>query len=716
VVHLCLFLQEADANLLMSCSDDGPIHLADHDTSVATSVEQPESSVMPPLTAHSEKLTPKLSNSGGVSQPKKFSSGSTVLVKSQGSSKLLGSKVMLLKHSLLKSSTNLSPAQAAELGVSAAVPTKKKSVRPAAWLLHSIGLRMVREKVYDDLIEIQEEKDSEGLLTGNEQKQLGRLRGAFDDLVRQNKPFRIRTRRRCGCGFSAGSRLELELHRDYGSVLSGDDYRYCCCLCGLSNVRSPLIMVAHIGRIHGRQSHIQTIPTTGFCPYCPYEQRTAAKIKLSRHVINCALTFRIDQNLAPIAADADIPLFEVDRPPVSSIQTTTSTTTAASDAGLKPVVTVKPPASSAVPTLSGACTTVSVAGPVMTPAESSPSVTTTTGKTQLAKLARLAPLPEGLGFEICELCGAFLANRDSMIFHMIRAHKLVLPEKCRTAEKPIVSCDKCTERFWTTVALDVHQGEMHSGKPEPATPPTTICPLCKRTRLTDVLEHLARQHRITLVDMFAQRYCSVCQLSLHAARPFANHMLTRHSDLFSDHASLYAAIVLVDRATRGRVGMVSRGRQLSVLSGATSKPLSNSAHPGKPCPICLCEFADDEQVKDHVLQVHRFACMHCGRRCGSAEFLSYHVETVHSNDTTSCQLCGAKVSILAMEEHLANSHIKSCSVSLTQVKDDLSAQAESRKRRRGSTSSTNSEDSLNDDEHSGSADETQPTVKKLKAL
>ena len=701
----------------MSCTDDGSYHIASHGTSVATSGEQPERSVMPLLSAHSEKFTARPSNSSNVFQSKKFS-GSAVAVKSHGSSKLLGNKVMLLKHSLLKSSTNLSPAQAAELGVRAAVPPKKKSVRPAAWLLHSMGLRMVREKVYDDLIEVQEEKDSEGLLTGNEQKQLGRLRGAFDDLLRQNKPFKIRTKRRCGCGFSAGSRLELELHRDYGNVLSGDDYRYSCCLCGLSNIRSPVIMVAHIARIHGRQSHIHTIPPTGFCPYCPYEQRTVAKNKLSRHVINCALTFRIDQNLAPIAADADIPLFEVDHPPVSTVQTTTTTTAAALDAALKPVVTVKAPVSSTVPTLSSACTTVSVAGPVMTPAESSTSIITTTGKTPLAKLARLAPLPEGLGFEICELCGAFLASRDSMMIHMTRAHKLVLPEKCRTAEKPIVSCDKCTERFWTMVALDVHRGEMHGGKTELASPPTTICPLCKRTRLTDVLEHLARQHRITLVDMFAQRYCSVCQLTLHAARPFANHMLTRHSDLFSDRASLYAAIVLVDRATRGRVGMVSRGRQLSVLSGATSKPSSKSVQHGRPCPLCLCEFVDDDEVKDHVRRVHPFACTHCGRMYGSAEFLNQHVMTVHSHDTMSCQLCGTEVSILTMEEHLTDSHMKSCSVSLAQVKDDLSGQVDSlsRKRRRGSTSSAGTVDSSNDDERSELTDETHPAVKKLKAL
>lgn len=670
--------------------------------------------------AGSEKLIGKMPISSARLQSKKLMGGSTVLVKANGTSKLFTNKLMLLKQPVMKTPLNICPAPATESGDrTAAVPSKKKSVRPAAWMLHSIGLRMVRERVYDDLIEIQEEKDSEGQLSGNEQRQLGRLRGAFADLMKQNRPFALRAKYRCHCGFSATSRLELELHRDYGNI-SGDDYKYSCCLCNLRNIRSPVIMAAHIERSHRRNSRIHTIPPTGFCPYCPYEQRTVTKCKLSRHVINCALTFRIDRNLAPTAADADIPLFELDPgPPAASVQTTA----AGLDAGLKaslPVVTIKTSESSASQTLNSICTTVSAAGPVMTPAES-PVVSTTAKTPPLAKLARLAPLPEGLGFEICELCGAFLASRESMMVHMTRAHKLVLPERCRRAEKPVVSCDRCPERFWTALGLSVHRRQMHDGKTEPASPPTTICPLCKRTRLTDVVEHLARQHRITLVDMFAQRYCSVCQLTLHAARPFEHHMLTRHSDLFPDRAGLYAAIVLVDRATRGRVGMVGRGRQLSVLSGATSRPSSELGQPGSRCPVCFCQFADEEQMQDHVSRIHPFTCTHCGRKCSSMEFLNHHVqvnhhvETAHSTDSILCELCGSEVAVVAMVEHLQNSHMRSCAVSLTRVKDELLDRAESleRKRRRGSASS-DSANSSNDDESSELLDEPHPAAKKLK--
>ena len=678
-------------------------------------------------------------------KPQKPMGGSVFLMSSGSSGK--ASKVMLMKQPPKQTASEVTSGESQPVSTP---PSKKPSMRPAAWLLHSTGLRMVRELVYGDLIEVQEEKDSEGLLSANEQKQLGRLQTAFTDLKKQNRPFTVRSKYLCRCGFATRSRHELELHRDYGSI-SLEDFRYIynCCLCNVRNVRSPMIMAAHIERSHGRSARMHTVPLTGFCPYCPYEQRTVTKVKLSRHVINCAITFRIDCNLAPIATDANIPLFEVVQPPTTSVQATTAAASVAgSIASSSLAAAVKASSTSTAQAQSNVCTTVSAAGPVMTPAESPViTTTTTTGKTALAKLARLAPLPEGLGFEVCEVCGAFLASRESLMLHMTHAHKLVLPDVCRTAEKPIISCDKCMERFWTGLGLSVHQREMHGGKLEPASPPTTVCPLCHRTRLSDVVEHLARQHRITLVDMFAQRYCSVCQLSLHSARSFELHMLTRHADLFPDRAALYAAIVLVDRATRGRVGMVGRGRQLSVLSGASLRPGSEPGkEPGPRCPVCGCELADDDQVAEHVRRSHRFICSHCDRKCGSTAFLSHHVQTCHSTDSVACELCGLQVAVLSMPEHLRTSHVQSCAISLTRlsadhlpsdqvdahvpscvvtltpIEDDLMDQG--RKRRHGSTSSGDSVTPSSNDEDDDDLrdctevipDETRPAAKKLKPL
>jgi len=352
----------------------------------------------------------------------------------------------------------------------------------------------------------------------------------------------------------------------------------------------------------------------------------------------------------------------------------------------------------------------------MTTSESSPIAASTT-KALLARLARLAPLPEGLGFEVCELCGAFVSGRESLMLHMECAHHLVLPTVCLRAEKPTISCDKCTERFWTPLGLGVHMDRMHGEKKEPATPPITVCPLCKRTRLTDVLEHLARQHRITLVDMFTQRYCSICQLTLHAARPFEQHMLTRHSDLFHDRAGLYAAIVMVDRANKGRVGMVARGRQPAVLSGAAGKPVSIPIQPGSFCPVCGCGFPDEETVAEHVRTVHAYVCMHCGRRCTSVKFLHHHVLMEHASDTMSCELCDTEVNVLAMAEHLQTSHMRPCDVSLIRVEESAVSELDrmALKRRRGSESPSDSVAS-SDDDSIIIIESSQPAAKKIKTV
>jgi len=72
-------------------------------------------------------------------------------------------RVILLKYRLTKTAANQ---RSGDMN-SAEVPSKKKMDRPTAWLLYSVGLRMVREKVYDDLIKIQEQKESEGQLSEN---------------------------------------------------------------------------------------------------------------------------------------------------------------------------------------------------------------------------------------------------------------------------------------------------------------------------------------------------------------------------------------------------------------------------------------------------------------------------------------------------------------------------------------------------------------------
>lgn len=90
-----------------------------------------------------------------------------------------------------------------------------KHYRSFAWLLHNIGMRMVRQQVYKNLVEIQEVKNEQNRLDEGEKRQLEKLKGYYMDLKQKNR-YLMGHGRRCRCGHRAGSMQELDLHQAYG--------------------------------------------------------------------------------------------------------------------------------------------------------------------------------------------------------------------------------------------------------------------------------------------------------------------------------------------------------------------------------------------------------------------------------------------------------------------------------------------------------------------
>lgn len=90
-----------------------------------------------------------------------------------------------------------------------------KIYRTVAWSLYNIGLKMVRQQVYKELVEIQELKDEQKRLDEGEQRQLEKLKGYYMDLRQKNR-YLVTPGKRCRCGYRVTSRQELELHLEYG--------------------------------------------------------------------------------------------------------------------------------------------------------------------------------------------------------------------------------------------------------------------------------------------------------------------------------------------------------------------------------------------------------------------------------------------------------------------------------------------------------------------
>ncbi len=52
-------------------------------------------------------------------------------------------------------------------------------------------------------------------------------------------------------------------------------------------------------------------------------------------------------------------------------------------------------------------------------------------------------------FEICEICGGFVKDRDSLHIHFFWAHKVEINKEVFQQQQPHLICDICKSRFWT---------------------------------------------------------------------------------------------------------------------------------------------------------------------------------------------------------------------------------------------------------------------------
>ena len=123
------------------------------------------------------------------------------------------------RHDILARPPPVAPAVGSTKSPAKADPDGKapptKIYRSVAWSLYNIGLKMVRQQVYKELVEIQELKDEQKRLDEGEQKQLEKLKGYYMDLRMKNR-YLMAPGKRCRCGYRVTSRQELELHLEYG--------------------------------------------------------------------------------------------------------------------------------------------------------------------------------------------------------------------------------------------------------------------------------------------------------------------------------------------------------------------------------------------------------------------------------------------------------------------------------------------------------------------
>ncbi|KAK2581905.1 hypothetical protein KPH14_002361 [Odynerus spinipes] len=455
---------------------------------------------------------------------------------------------------------------------------------PLGKFFMQIGVNLVQEYVQTDLLRTQKRKQGKGSTSAETQLAINSLIKNLEFSKENNEPFHLEMKKCEFCSFKTESTLVMQHHLETPHMRN---YVYKCNFCPME-VRSPHDILFHMEAEHNTRGRLERGPAFHQCPNCPFEDNQ--KGKLTRHILACSKKFRPERNLEP-AADweppAKIPRLNRARPvgPTNP----NALAMAMSAKGPQPLLPKLLPAPitgrgrgrppmqprySDMKTLRPGGTTMrqdNVAGMMYRPTSSGLLVptsyqfgsnqlfqnTTASTKNPTAKLLSqpsisITPLPRttsqtsipGSGtssksggkntFVICEICDGYIKDLEQLRNHMQWIHKVKIHPKM-IYNRPPLNCQKCQFRFFTDQGLERHllgsHGLVTSSMQEAANRGKDAgrCPACGRVYQWKLLNHVARDHGMTLKPAHLSYKCTVCTATFGMYKQFENHVYSAHS-------------------------------------------------------------------------------------------------------------------------------------------------------------------------------------------
>ncbi|XP_076245562.1 zinc finger protein MEP-1 isoform X2 [Calliopsis andreniformis] len=455
---------------------------------------------------------------------------------------------------------------------------------PLGKFFMQIGMNLVQEFVQTDLLRTQKRKQGKGSTSAETQLAINSLIKNLEFSKENNEPFHLELKKCEFCNFKTESTLVMQHHLETPHMRN---YVYKCNFCPME-VRSPHDILFHMEAEHNTRGRLERGPAFHQCPNCPFEDNQ--KGKLTRHILACTKKFRPEKNLEP-AADweppAKIPRLNRARPvgPTNP----SALAMAMSGKGPQPLLPKLLPAPSTgrgrgrppmqprysdMKTLRPGGTTMrqdNVAGMMYRPTSSGLLVptsyqfgsnqifqnTTASPKNPTAKLLSqpsisITPLPRttsqssipGSGtssksggkttFVICEICDGYIKDLEQLRNHMQWIHKVKIHPKM-IYNRPPLNCQKCQFRFFTDQGLERHllgsHGLVTSSMQEAANKGKDAgrCPACGRVYQWKLLNHVARDHGMTLKPAHLSYKCTVCTATFGMYKQFENHVYSAHS-------------------------------------------------------------------------------------------------------------------------------------------------------------------------------------------
>ncbi|KAK2581904.1 hypothetical protein KPH14_002361 [Odynerus spinipes] len=137
-------------------------------------------------------------------------------------------------------------------------------------------------------------------------------------------------------------------------------------------------------------------------------------------------------------------------------------------------------------------------------------------------------------FVICEICDGYIKDLEQLRNHMQWIHKVKIHPKM-IYNRPPLNCQKCQFRFFTDQGLERHllgsHGLVTSSMQEAANRGKDAgrCPACGRVYQWKLLNHVARDHGMTLKPAHLSYKCTVCTATFGMYKQFENHVYSAHS-------------------------------------------------------------------------------------------------------------------------------------------------------------------------------------------
>ncbi|CAG9559299.1 unnamed protein product [Danaus chrysippus] len=436
----------------------------------------------------------------------------------------------------------------------------------------NIGINLVQEYVQTDLLKTQNRKlykeKKSGRSTKATESAIASLTQNLAYSKKLNAPYALEQKRCEFCSFKTESILVMAHHLEAPHMKNNI---YKCNTCPFE-IRSPHDILYHMEAEHNIRGRLERAPAYQQCPSCHFEDNS--KTKLARHLIACAKKFKPEYNLGPPIEwepPAKIPkLTRARNNAVAPYQSNFNR----SQVGMSPLG--RPPLNlpnSVVPSMPvlgrprgrpplSAPARAPVAGVpiirsgVMIMHNNPPSGTTisnypimqnnqgnqsATPKISITPLPR-APQPSSSNsthnskatFVICEICDGYIKDLEQLRNHMQWIHKVKIHPKM-IYNRPPLNCQKCQFRFFTDQGLERHllgsHGLVTSSMQEAANKGKDAgrCPVCGRVYQWKLLNHVSRDHNMTLKPAHLSYKCTVCTATFGMYKQFENHVYSAHS-------------------------------------------------------------------------------------------------------------------------------------------------------------------------------------------